>query len=493
MKPIRILLLFLLIAVMLVLSVLLHRACNYFQNPQVQAFSIIPDNVSFIVKGKQTDDLLQFHQGNARFLSLLSSQKQQKNIDYLFNNILHQEKYRKITKNTSLYLSLHNETDEQWAIILETEKNQNAVLQDFIDFLSNEFNRQSFVYKNSTIYTFTMGCETLYINHHNGLLLMTYSENLMRQSINKSLQNSDAIQTAIQTLPAQRNDNAKILVFVQYQHFIPYLKNKIRKMGGNATELELFQACQWSVFDLSVKKENILLSGYTRIDTSNNQSKLLTHRNNDLDILKMLPYSANAVFSIKARQSADWKTIKSVVQTSEDFFALMYPTQILTFDIENDTDVFHYLLIKSEDISEASFHLYNSLRSSFENNHYLLDTFYIGSLLVGSVDLPNFVFTKLGMCNQLPRLKYYTPIDNYLIFTDKKESILTCIDQLKHNKSLYESVEYQSTQHYFTREANVFYYCNVKNNKELNKNFQCFRMQLYAQTDSVLVMEVLVR
>jgi len=479
MKTIHIVLLCFLIVVLVFFSMLLYRACNYFQSPQVQAFSLIPDNVSLIIKGKSAEDILNFDKENAYFLSFLSSEKNRKRMNYIFSMLNNKQ----FAKNISLYLSLYNDASEDWTIILETSKNYNAVLLNFIDSLNVRFEEKSSVYRNNKIYAFFTDEGTLNLHHQNGLIVMTYSETRMRQAINKFENNKDTIETAISAIPAQRNENARIHIFVQYQYFIPFLKNKIKKTGGRTTELDVLKACQWSVFELNVKKQTILLSGYTTIDFSNNLSKLLTHKNNYLDIIKILPYNANHIFSIKANRAEDWKKIKSVVQMQEDFFALMYPNQVVTFDIENDTVVFHYLLIKSENCSEAAFHLYNSLQSSFENNHYILDTFYIGSQLVGHIDLPNFVFTKLGICNQLLRLKYYTFTNDYLIFTDKKEGILAYIEQFRHNKLLNKSENYQSSQNYFTNNANLFYYGNFSNRQ--------IRMQLYAQSDSILLMNVL--
>ena len=487
MRYLHAVLLFLLAVIIVFLSVLLYRACGYFQSPQIQAFSLIPDNASFIIKGKQTKDLLAFHKDNARFFSLFSSEKQQDRINYLFNNVLSREKYRQIAKNASIYLSLHNDSDEQWAVVLETLQKDNALLVDFMDFLRVDFEQKSFVYKNQKVYCLAIERDFLYLNSQNGVLLMTFSENLMRRAINKFEQNKDTLHSAINAIAAQSNENAKMYFYVQYQHFIPYFKNKIRKMGGDMAVLDMLKNCQWSVFELNVKKQNILLSGYTSVNLAENQSKLLIHKNNKLDFTKILPYNANHIFSVKANKSSDWKNIKSIVQTSEDLFALMYPTQILTFDIKNDAEVFHYLVIRSENTQEASFHLYNSLRSSFEENHYILDTFHIGSLLVGGIDLSNFVFAKLGITSHLTQLKYYTLIDNYFIFTDKKEGILACIEPLRANKTWSKSAEYQATQRYFTNEANMFYYCNFLNNND----FRLIRLQLYAQSDSLLLMDIL--
>jgi len=301
------------------LSALLYRACDYFQSPQVQAFSFIPDNASVIIKGKQTKDLLAFHKDNARFLSLFSSENQLNRINYLFNNILSLEKYRQITKKASIYLSLHNDADEQWAVALETSQKDNAVIVNFMNLLRVDFEEKTFVYKSQKIYCLSIEHDFLYLNYQNGVLLMTFSENLMRQAINKFEQNKDTLQIAINAIAAQSNENAKIYLYVQYQYFIPYFKNKIRKMGGDMAVLNMLNPCQWSVFELNTKKQNILLSGYTSVNLAENQSKLLTHKNNKLDFTKILPYNANHIFSVKADKSSDWKNIKSIVQPNEDF------------------------------------------------------------------------------------------------------------------------------------------------------------------------------
>jgi len=481
MKAIHFVWLFFLIVIIVFLSMILYRTCTYFQKPQFQAFSLIPDNVSLIVKGKYAENILEFDKENAYFLSFLSSEKQRKRMNCLFSML----NYKQLAQNASLYLSLHNNPNDEWTIILETSKSYNAVLLDFIDSLRLRFYKETFVYKNNTIYVFSINNENVYLNHHNGVLLMTYSENLMRQAVNKLEIHKNTIQLAVNAIPVQRDENAEIHVFVQYNYFIPYLKNKIQQMEGNTAALDILKTCQWSVFELNTKKQAVLLSGYTIVDTANHLSKLLIHRNNNLDILKMLPYNANRIFSIKANCAQDWKKMKPMVQPQEDFFSLTSPNQIVTFDIENDTTVFHYLLIKSENSSEASFHLYNSLLSSFEKNHAVLDTFHIGSQLVGHINLSNFVFAKLGICNQLPHLKYYTVIDDYLIFTDKKEGMLACVEQLRYNNTLNKSADYQSSQNYFTNEANMFYYGCFAN--------RLIRMQLYAKSDAILLMDMLLK
>ena len=479
------------LVIIVFISVILYRAYTYFQRPYIQAFSLIPDETPLFIKGREMENLLVFNQENPCFSPSLFLENQQNKLNYLFNNILLQEKYRKMLKNASPYLFFQGDAEEQWGIIFETFPKYNAHIVTFMDSLLINFKHKSFIYKNNNIYVLSLENELLYLNHQNGALLMTFSENIMRQAINKFTQPENTSLSAISTIPMQRNENAKILVFVQYKYFIPYVKNKIRKMGsGDIALLDMLSSCQWSVFEAVAKKKNIILSGYTSIDTTNNLSKLLIHKNNNLDFTKILPCNANRIFSIKASKSNDWKNIKYKVQPNEDFFTLMYPTQILGFEAKNDTNLFHYLAIKSENTSEASFHLYNSLRSSFADNNYILDTFYIGSLFVGSIDLSNFVLTKLGITSHLTQLNYYTLIGDYFVFTDKKNSILFIINQLRENKTWENSSEYKKSQQYFTQKSNLFYYTNYLNNNR-KCNYNSVRMQLYATSDTLLLMDVL--
>ncbi len=453
------------------------------------------------MKGVNTEDILNLNKGSTSFLSTLYSKKQSEKINYIFNTIFTQDKYKQLIKHSSIYLCLHadEDKDEELLFVLETSRNYNNLLLDFFDSLCISFDEKSFVYKNNTIHSLSIDHEFLYLNHQNGLLLMTFSENLMRQAMNKFLQHNEGLQSVNNLIKNKKDKNAKIHLYVQYKYFIPYFKNEIRKIGGDIVVIDMFQSCQWSVLDLNIKKQDILLSGYTTINTSMMQSKLLIHKNNRLDFIKLLPDKANRVISVKANNANDWKSIKPVILPQEDVFLFMYPAQIVNFELENDTAIFNYLLIKSENISEASLYLFNSIRTSSIDNYYMMDTLYIGSSFIGHINLPNFVFTKLGINSHLPYLKYYTLIDDYIVFTDSKESILSYIEHVRYNKTLNTSKEYQALQNYFTNEANVFYYYNSSDKKKENsfmdygENLQLMRMQLYVQSDSILSTNIAIR
>jgi hypothetical protein len=462
---------------------------------------VLPDDAALVIKGKKAEHVLDFNKESNQFLSVLFLSKE-KELNTVLNKILSRDKYKTLIRDISFYLSLHvgNNGEEELLFTFETLRKDNCILMNFSDWMRTEFHNKSFTYRNNTVYSLETDNGLLYLNYQRGLLLMTYSENLIRRAVNKLVSKEDSTQSAPDIFPDTRNENANICLYVRYRNFIPCLKNKVWRVGGDVSATDILRPFQWSVFDLTVNNKDIFLSGYTTINVSAEASALFTHKNNEIDFLKMLPVNANRIFSIKADRSDDFKKIKPSVQVGEDFFSLTCPVRILTFEIKNDSLPDRYLLIKSEDISETSFHLFNSLISSFADNQYILDTFHTGSILTGHIDLPNFVFTGLGINNHLPQLKYYTVMDDYVIFTNRKESVLKYIDLIRMNKTLKTSVQYQTLDVYFPKEANLFYCYSFRETEKENSNnsvyryyqnsFRAIRIQFHAQSDSVLASNI---
>jgi hypothetical protein len=472
--------------------------------PQITASMAIPNNTALLIRGKDASSILELHKENKHFLSVLFSPHQEKEIDMIFNKLLLEDRYNSLLQNVSIYLSVHVEEEEDLLLALETSKSYNQLLLNFRDTLCKRFGGKSFLYRDNNIYTLRIDDRLLYLNHQNGLLLITFSENLMRRAMNKLILKDDYMQYVIDVFPGKGNKNTDIHLYVQYRYFVPYLKSRIqRRGGGDIAVVDMLRSFCWSIFDLNIKGRDVLLSGYTTMDTASDRSILFIHKNNKLDFYKMLPSEANCVFSIRANHADDFMRIKSAVKPTEDIFSLIYPNHILTFELENDTDCFKYLLIKSENISEASFYLFNSIINSFVDNHYILDTLQIGSLLIGHIDLSNFVYTRLGINSHLPQLEYYTVIDDYILFTNKKEGMQTYINELRKNKTLKVSEQYQSMENYFPKEANLLYYYNFVNMKQENDNnsgyqyykntIQFMRMQFYVQSDTILLSNVVFR
>ena len=497
---VRIFIIVCLAIVIMLLSVVIYRAYHYLESPQSRAFSAIPDNATILIKSLQTQQMLDFNEKQKTFFPVLFSESSMFTIGDLLKE-LSLSKHKELAKKSSLYLSLHdNDGKENVFVAIETSKEYNANLFDFFNSLQKKYKNNTFTYKDKTIYRLQLNNNILFANSQNGLLLMSFDENLMRMAINQ-MRKGVSLQNSVESFPNQRNANAELLICIQHKYFIPYLKNKIRKAGGDAAIAELFSPCQWTVFDIEMKKEDILFSGYTSVDNSMEQSIVLTHFNNAIDFERILPKNANRIFPLRVKNAGDFQKIKPIVQTAEDVFSLMYPKQIILFETQTDTTLFHYLIIKSDNSTEAAFHLFNSLGSSFENGSYLLDTFHVGASMAGHIHLQNFVLTQLGIGSQLPLLNYYTIIDDYIIFTDEKEGILHYLYQIRNNQTLKKSTSYDEIQSYFSDKANLFYYYKFSKNETIKnpslnhyaKNIDRIRFQFYAQSDSTFISNIVLR
>jgi hypothetical protein len=468
-------------------------------------FSAMPHNAALVIKSEKTKYILDFNREHKHFFSMLSI-SQEKETNSLLNTVLSKDKYQKILQNTTFYVSLHtkDESNEELLFALETSRYYNKALLDFLDLIRSDFKEKTFSYKEKPIYALQIDNKLLYMYHQNGLILMTYSETLIRHVINKVVAKNDAQKNLVNSFPTNRNENATMYLYVYYRYFIPYLKQKIRETGGDMLVTDMFASFQYSIFDLSVNDRDVFLSGYTSVDTSlKGKSILFTHQNNELDFFNLLPVNANRIFSIKANKTDDFMRIKPLIQSADDVFSWTYPSRIVTFEIENDTAIDKLLLIKSENISETSFHLYHSVLSSFADNHYILDTTQVGSIMIGHIKMANFVFARLGISNHLRQLDYYAIIDDCILFANKKECLLNCIDALKNRRTLKTSTSCQSLDNYFPPKANLFYYYNFMDRTQSNientclqyyrNNIQLMRVQFHAQSDTILFSNIVFR
>ena len=486
--------------VIVLLSFVIYRAYHYLESPQSNAFSAIPADATILIKSLQTQKMLDFHEKKKTFFPILFSESSLSKISDLLKE-LSQSQHKELAKKSSLYLSLHdNDGEENVFLAIETSKEYNSKLSDFFKSMQKQYEKNIFTYKHNNIHQLQINNNVLYANIQNGLLLLSFDENLMRIAINQ-LGKESSLQNSIETFHNQRNANTELLLCLQHKYFIPYLKNKIRKAGGDASIADMFSPCLWTIFDIEIKKDDILFSGYTNIDNSMEQSILLTHSNNTIDFEKILPENANRIFPLKVKNAGNFQKIKPFVQVTENFFSLMYPTQIILFETTTDTTLFHYLIVKSDNSTEAAFHLFNSLESSFENGNYLLDTFYIGTSMSGHIRIQNFALTQLGIGAQLPLLSYYTINDDYIIFTDKKDGILHYLYQIRNNQTLKKSTSYDEIQSYFSDKANLFYYYKFSQNDTIknpylnyySRNIDRIRFQSYAQSDSTLISNIVLR
>ena len=486
---VRVILTFIFVAVVGGLTLIIYRSYNYLEADQYNAENVIASDALFVVKSKRTKDII----NDNELLSLLFPLENEQKIKSLLREI-EQFRNQRLMSHSSFYLSVHAENEKEVLLVLETSKEHNKSLVSLKKYFQENYSESTFNYKNQIIEVLKIDNEQFYLWNLQGLLLFTSSEALMRSQINRFAE-KEVISSVMDFTLHEKNTNTRISLSVQYHYFLPYLQKIIRQAGGDQNSINLLEPYRWSVFDIEKKNNHILLSGHTQINNNSQYALLFSHPNNAMDFLKIMPGNANRIFSFAAENSQEMNGMKSMFDLSEDVFALMYPERIITFESQQDSNSFQYLVIHSGNIDEAAFHLYNSVGSSFENNHYLLDTFFIGSSMIGHINLSNFLLTKFGLNQQLPYLSYYTLYDDYIIFTDSKESICHYVNNLRSNTLFTKSPTYEAIQSLSSDKANLFYYIDLHSlSNEKGNYLKALQFQTYMQTDSVfltnIVMEI---
>lgn len=489
---IRVFLVLVFITIAGILSFIIYRSYNYLEADQYVAESVIPPDALFVVKSKKTKDIT----NDDDLFSLLFSPENGNKIKSLLKE-MEQSGNQKLMNHSSFYLSVHSENEKDILLILETSKEHNKSLISFQKYLQEKHSEREFNYKNQTIRLLKINGMSFYMWNLQGLLLFASSESLMRLVSNQFTENK-VLSSVMDFSFHAKNRNTHLSIYVQYQYFLPYLQKNIRQAGGDQNIANLLEPYRWSVFDVEMKNKYVLLSGYTQINNKSKYAPLFSHSNNTMDFLRILPINANRIFSFAVEDSKKMNSIKPMFNLSEDVFSLMYSNRIITFEIRQDGNSFPYLILHSENIDEASFHLYNSLESSFKDNHYLLDTFFIGSSMIGHINLSNFLLTKFGINQQLSHLTYYTLDDNYIVFSNSKEGICYYVNNRRNHNTFTKSTIYKSIQALSSDKANMFYYVDLSSLAKEDKshhfnNLKAMQFATYMQSDSIFLSNVILQ
>ena len=454
-----------------VLSYVFHKQVRTLQ---IKALDAIPNHTALFFETARFEDFLSFNADAQPLFTVLFDEKQQKNLwqmlwmlkDVKFG--FDMEKYC-----NAFYLSVHFQKKNRTLLFgIEVDKRYNKELKEFVKRSATQYAGELFSYKGNEILKLHHNKEILYLNRQNGLLLLSSDESLLRASIDKIVLKDSALHHIVQSFAHKRDADVSLRVYLQHAQCEPVFRKILEETGADVFILPLLSPFSWSALNVARKNETVIFSGYAKMDTTANKARLFTHSDKTTDIEKLLPCNAQNIFYLNAGRYQRFSQIKPCVQTSEDVFGLMYPSQVISFEMNSNDTMSQALLLVSENPLEAAFHLFNSVNSEFSENQYHLDTFYVHTAMIGKINLHNFIVTRLGFNRHFPKLCYYTIWDNCVVFTDTKEGMISYIQSLREGNTLKMSEKYQALSPYFSSQANVLYYNDLSPKTIQNIRFQ---------------------
>ncbi len=480
-----------------VIVLFLSKAYHFLQNPDKNILEIITPSTFTIIKCDNLQYVKELNNEKYPYIATIFSPENKTMLASWINCVDSFVDMQSIIKKHPLYIFMaYKDKKLSYLYTWEIGKKNDGTIKNFLKSLQQQYETQVYVYKKWKIIKIIIDAKIIYANYTNGLLLFTTDEQFMYASLNQLLEPSEHASSFLKESMDTWNMNAHIHIVIRQPEIDYYMsENKMNFVDDCLWNyLSIFQI---AALDVSFRNEKIIFSGYLSLDTACHQYEFYRYNNYSIDYQKLLPKNPTAIVGLIGENFSSLSTLYQLKRSvNEDFMLMMKPNTIFSFNLEADTAA-TYILMKSDDIEEAKFHLYNCLNSTFENNIYLLDTFYEAGLMIGGIDIANFFLTRLQIAKEIKRLKAYTVIDNYILFSDTKQHISHYANMLKENEVLSKDTNFTAMNTYFSEGSNFLYYKKTNNNQlhldSIEKKIHSYRLQLSYRSKNKMFFHLLLQ
>lgn len=470
------------VVTIVILGFFLLKFYRFFQKEDKTVLSVLDSKATILLKCDNLEAINNLKNSEVDYLNIFLSSIQMEQMDSFLYFIQSLPYTDEIIKKCPLYIAANAKyTHNQYMYIWELGKKHDNTIKKITSTLKHKFGVEKLSYKQWDIFKIKLTPQPVFYTYNNGLVVFSFNEQLIYNSLNQMLLSENKGFSHFEKLLENQDKNTKFHIYIQADAL---------KQNIESNQILFFDDMIWkyffnyqqSVLHLSFENKHIILSGFAFLDT-NKDNIFYPASLSSCDYYKLLPENTSAVFALLGD---DYQKINSLnmnkVSSYEDFLSMMKPTSIFNITLEKDSSS-HLILIRSEDIEEAKFHLFNCLNSSYEDNIYYLDTSYWEGFMVGGIDIPNFFISRLMLGNEIKRFKNYCIMNEYVAFSDSKETLHEYISTLKYNRCIQNNTYFMEIDSYFQEKANVMYYNFLDNTdadspSDLSNRFKFYRLQM---------------
>ena len=465
-NKVKILLPFLLIAVIIVIS---FRSYNNAKSSQNEPISVIPVNSSIIFKLNKADRLDYYLNKN----TIWSKIKNIIPIKKIDNFIKETENFISINniKPSTVYITITSDGASNIGYLLSTELSQLNIekISDIFKLNSNDI--KTFDYDNFKIYKHESDTSTNYLSLINNILCYSSSKTIIEDAIKShnsdfNLLKDDKIIKLFKT----SNSNNHLNVFYNINNLLSLSNNVLKVKNKN------LQFGHWVASDLTISDNLILLSGLSDLDKSiNNYTDLFTNQKQQkINVTKIIPSNTTYLKAISFSNIRNFnKNSKSLLEKMNEIWSnekhqnnilneynFNYPefikqiekeAGIFSCDISNNNS---YMYFKANE----SIHAYSLMQTLIDNNK---STKYL-NYNINYINDPNLPSTIFPFPSLKKDIKFFTVIENYFFFCDNIASLEYLIENYVSKNTLFESKSFNNFNNVISSESNIFYYLNTK-------------------------------
>ncbi len=472
----------------------LHNYKDYKDN---NALKGIPTDVSLILKVDNLNNLIQTLNHEVEYKGGLSEFKGFKLFNDIIDKLDSSEIYNTEIFNTlkrkPLTISFHKEGQNSFTPLFIYEIANKAEFKDISTVItSNTLKKWSInkrKYNSNTIYKIKDTAENfeLYLTFDTGLLMISKSSLIIEKSIRQldtefSLEKDEIFSKLYKTV----STNSDLNLFINFKNTSEFLDNTLLKKINKHSFLNLVG--EWGEFDINFNKENFCVNGFIYPSKEKEKLNLILEgiTPSVSRICKFLPSNTTFYFNYNIDNNIQLKNnLNHYLQNTGQLSSFNNKIQKLSFNI--NAEEYKNKLFKILDNEFCLAYTSNTSSNPNEGKYLLIETISKSKTLKMLSDLINKPITPASTYNldnetsypiyhsnglegikyiysqflPDPPDKFFTFIDNYLVFANTINSLKSIIYSFELKKTLYYSKYYQQFNENFSYKENLYIYIDI--------------------------------
>jgi hypothetical protein len=403
----------------------------------------------------------------------------------------------------SIYISAHetsnNHFDLLYAFSLPNLTYKRSV-EDFFEkkITQGKLQKQKIEFEGETITSISSPLiRHFYFSVTNGIVVMSSNHKLIEASIHQlksgvSLTNINYFSKIINTA----GENVDATIYINYKKFPDFISPALFP-ADEKTLAPLTDFADCSSWDISIKPNALILSGFTSSSDSSNCFLNLFRKQKpqETEVTSIIPANTSmflflGMSNIKSFHQDYKKYLKAHKQLQEyntfckkinDNFQLDIESLMLRWIdnemalviTESETSDFtpnSFEIIRSNNIIDAV-QVLNQISDATKNKETKTDSTSYKSHPINQLNIPDLLPQLLGKQFNKIKSNFYAPLDNYIVFANTSDALKSFIDKFESNKTLSNDKHYLAFSENISTESNVFLYNAIARSKNTYSAF----------------------
>jgi len=476
------------------------------RTPVSIAVNAIPNNAAIIVECKQIKNVYEkISQTNMMWEDLKSTElfsKLNTQLNHIDSLITNNKTIEQLLTNNSVYISAHvsgaHSFDFLYTVSLPTVRDESKV-EDF--FYSIKGNKEPLArnYDGVNIRTLhSKNKDSLNFAILNGVIMMSKSQNLVESAI-RQLKSGASLKAdpMINKILTTSGKNVDANIYINY-HYLPEVINRFTAATASHKLKAVSNFAYFSGWDIRIKPNAIMLSGFTQPDNSPSGFLNLfgNQKQQEIKLTKVIPSNTSmmmfwGISNMKSfyhdykkhlsaknySQSYDRRIdeinnkyhiniVQSMLEWINNEMALII-TESYSDDFSNNT----YAVFHSNDIDNTLTTLLHLTDTINKKDKVKLDTASFYNHTIVHIHLHELLPQLLGNSFAMLKESYYCAIGDYIVFGNSKEALKNFIANYENGKTLENDKNYKTFSENISSEAGVYIYSAIGRSTNIYKSF----------------------